>query len=510
MNKVNANELLSEYSDVFEGLGELAGEYHIVTDDAVKPVIHPPRRVPVPLREKVHAKLDEMVQRNIITPVTKPTAWVSSMLVVVKPDKLRICIDPRSLNRAIRREHYQIPTIGEIATRLTNAKKFTVFDAKEGFWQKRLDEESNYKTTFNTPFGRFRWTRMPFGISSAPEVWQRTMHEFVEDLDGVEVIADDFLIAGFGATDQEVTQCIEANERAFLDKCRSWNLKLNRSKVKRGQTSVRFMRHIPTAEWLKPNPAKVAAIMEMPEPNDATALKRFLGMVNYLSKYLPRLAEVTEPLRRLDNKDIEIDWTTSHTSVRATVKKLVTDAPMLRYCDVKKPVAIQCDANERGLVGRFAAARRSTGLFCITSTETPYAQIEKELLAIMWSCDRFDQYIYGRDVVTMESDHEPLKAVFKKEINKSPKRLLHMCLSLQKYNLDIEYKKGPLMYVADTLSRAYQATTEGLQQDHCEVCALETISHEIISVTKKKRNDFRQNMAADDETQTLIGIIKGG
>ena len=75
-----------------------------------------------------------------------------------------------------------------------------------GFWQKRLDTESSYKTTFNTPFGRYRWKRMPFGISSAPEVWQRTMHEFVEDLEGVEVIADDFLIAGFGSTDHEVNQ----------------------------------------------------------------------------------------------------------------------------------------------------------------------------------------------------------------------------------------------------------------------------------------------------------------
>ena len=179
------SDLLAEYKDVFEGLCDLPGEYHIVTDEAVKPVIHPPRRVPVSLREQIKAKLDELVQRDIITPVTEPTPWVSSMLVVVKPDKLRICIDPRDLNRAICREHYQMPTIEEVATRLTNAKKFTVLDAKDGFWQKRLDTESSYKTTFNTPFGRFRLNRMPFGISSAPEVWQRTMHEFVEDLDGV-------------------------------------------------------------------------------------------------------------------------------------------------------------------------------------------------------------------------------------------------------------------------------------------------------------------------------------
>ena len=213
-------------------MGELPGEYHIVTDESVTPVIHPPRRVPVPLREKIIEKLDEMVQREIITPVTEPTAWVSSMLVVVKPDNLRICINPRDLNKAICREHYQMPTIDEVVTRLTNAKKFTVMDAKDGFWKKRLDTESSYKTTFNTPFGRYRCNRMPFGISSAPEVWQRTMHEFVEDLNGVEVIADDFLIAGFGDTEEEVLCSLETNERAFFEKCRRWNLKSNRNKVK--------------------------------------------------------------------------------------------------------------------------------------------------------------------------------------------------------------------------------------------------------------------------------------
>ena len=170
-----------------------------------------------------------MVASGILAPVTEPTEWVSSMLVIVKPNKLRICLDPRDLNKAIRREHYQMPTVEEVATRLSQAKKFTVVDAKDGFWQKRLDTESSYKTTFNTPFGRYRWNRMPFGISSAPEVWQRTMHEFVEDLEGVEVIADDFLIAGFANTEHEVNQSLERNERAFLEKCRLWNLKLSRA-----------------------------------------------------------------------------------------------------------------------------------------------------------------------------------------------------------------------------------------------------------------------------------------
>ena len=132
-------DLLEGYKDVFEGLGDLPGEYHIVTDDSVPPVVHPPRRVPVALRNQIKEKLDEMVANGILAPVTEPTEWVSSMLVIVKPNKLRICLDPRDLNKAIRREHYQMPTVEEVSTRLSQAKKFTVVDAKDGFWQKRLD-----------------------------------------------------------------------------------------------------------------------------------------------------------------------------------------------------------------------------------------------------------------------------------------------------------------------------------------------------------------------------------
>ena len=289
-------------------MGDLPDEYHIVTDDAVPPVVLPLRRVPVALRDQIKKKLNEMIASDVITPVTEPTEWVSSMLVIVKPNKLRICLHPRDLNKAIRREHYQMPTVEEVATRLSQAKKFTVVDAKDGFWQKRLDTESSYKTTFNTPFGRYRWNRVPFGICSAPEVWQCIMHEFVEDLEGVEVIVDDFLIAGFGNSDREVNNSLERHERAFLEKCRLRNLILNRAKVKRRQSSVKFVGHLLLSQGLGPDPEKIQAILQMPEPKDVTALKRFLGMVTYLAlkrflgmvtylaKFMPHLSKMTEPL----------------------------------------------------------------------------------------------------------------------------------------------------------------------------------------------------------------------
>ena len=130
------------------------------------------------------------------------------------------------------------------------------------------------------------------------------MHEFIEGLEGVEVMADDFIIAGFGDTKEEAYKSLEQNERYFFTRCREWNLKLNRDKKKRAQTNVRLdiNGHQLTPEGLKPDPTKVEAITAIPQPDNVTVLKRFLAMVNYLSKFMPHLSKMTEPLRRLEGR----------------------------------------------------------------------------------------------------------------------------------------------------------------------------------------------------------------
>lgn len=107
--------------------------------------------------------------------------------------KATLCLDPKDLNHAIQREHYPLPTIEDIATRLHGTKVFTKLDVRNGFWHVALDEDSLFLTTFYTPFGRYRWRRLPFGISSAPEVLQRKTHELIDGLSGMEVVADDFI-----------------------------------------------------------------------------------------------------------------------------------------------------------------------------------------------------------------------------------------------------------------------------------------------------------------------------
>lgn len=134
------------------------------------PVVHAARRVPISVKNKLKKTLDAMENEKIITPISTPTDWVSSMVVVEKKDgSLRICLDPKDLNASIKRSHYQIPVLDEVTSQLNGAKIFSTFDAKNGYWQVPLSESASELTTFNTPFGRYKWLRLPFGLNIASE-----------------------------------------------------------------------------------------------------------------------------------------------------------------------------------------------------------------------------------------------------------------------------------------------------------------------------------------------------
>ena len=228
---------------------------------------------------------------------------MSSLVTVVKPGKLRICIDPKHLNENIKRSHYPLPTIEDLLPDLSKAKIFSVVDAKNGFWHVELDDESSYLTTFNTPFGRCRWLRMPFGISSAPEEYQRRQDQTVEGLPGVRSIIDDILIYGEGDTEEEAISDHDVKFRALMERCKERNLKLNKDKLSLKMKEVKFIGHLMTSKGLKPDPAKVRAILDMPKPTNVSGVRRIIGFVTYLSKFLPKLSDICEPLRKLTLKD---------------------------------------------------------------------------------------------------------------------------------------------------------------------------------------------------------------
>ena len=341
-----------------------------------------------------------------------------------KNGKLRICLDPRDLNCAIQGEHYSLPTIEDIATCLHGAKVFMKLDVRNGFWHVALDEESSYLTTFHTPFGRYRWRRLPFGISSAPEFFQPKIDELVEGLNGIEVVADDFIVVGCGNTVEEANRDHDKVLMLFLEHCNERGIKLNTDKLNLQQNEVPFIGHIATEKGLRVDPAKVRAIREMPAPTDKAGVQRLLGLAQYLSKFLPHPSDITKPLRELTQNDVQWAWGTAQQTVLEALKEAVVTTPVLRYYNLEEEVTLQCNASQF----RLGAALLQNGQpvayvsQALTDAETRYAQIEKELLAIVFACERFEPYMYGRDLIQVETDHRPLEAIFVKPLNSAPKR----------------------------------------------------------------------------------------
>ena len=503
-------QVIKEYKDVFTGLGKMPGFYHIEMDNNTKPVQDHPRRVPILLKEELKKKLEEMERNNIIKKVSEPTPWISSLVVVKKPNKIRVCLDPQNLNKGIKRNNYPTPTIDDISPDLAKAKVFSVVDAKDGFLQVALDEPSSYLTTFWTPFGRYRWKRMPFGIKSASEEFQRRLDECLEGLQNISVIADDIIVYGCGDSQAEAEANHDNAIESLLKRCRERGLKLNEKKMKFKLDQVTYMGHIFCKDGIKPDPEKVKAILEMPHPDNVTSVQRLIGMVTYLSKFLPQLSTICEPLRRLTDAKAVFDWLPQHETAFQSIKSLVTQAPVLHYYDASKPVALESDSSEVGLGAvitqdghPIAYASRA-----LTQTERNYAQIEKECLSIVFAAERFEQYILGKDKVKAYTDHKPLTTIFKKPILTSPKRLQRMRLRLQKYSLDIEYKPGPKMYISDTLSRASLPLEDKEKSDYM-IYEFEEID-EVVFVTDERLHQIRMETQEDKSLQTLSNIVMQG
>ncbi|KAL8616164.1 hypothetical protein ACOMHN_066650 [Nucella lapillus] len=216
-----------------------------------------------------------------------------------------------------------------------------------------------------------------------------------------------------------------ANLRAALQRAEERNLKLNPEKLEVGKTEIEYFGHIISADGLKPDPSKVKAVREMPPPANEKELQTMLGMINYLAKFAPQLSEITKPMRDLLKDDVEFTQEEALNKAKAAI----LSQPVLAYFDPSKPITLQVDASKFGLGAvliqdgkPIAFASKS-----LNQTEQNYAQIEKELLAIVFGCRRFHQYIYGQKI-TVESDHKPLESISKKALDKAPPRLQRMFL----------------------------------------------------------------------------------
>ena len=355
--------------------------------------------------------LHRMVKLNVIKKVDEATEWVNSMTVTEKPNgQIRVCLDPTDLNRAIIREHSPLPSDEEIMTRLGGSVLFSKLDARDGYWQVPLTEKASYLTTFNTLIGRFRYLRLPFGLKSSNEVFQKRMSQVYERLEGVEVVFDDILV--HGTTREEH----DSRLKAALQRSREAGVKLNDTKCKFGLQEVTYLGRVISVDGIKPDPEKIKDILDMPSLTDKTGVHRILGMINFLAKFIPNMSTLTTPLRALLVKDTEFIWTHEQNKALDNIKKILTSEPVLGFYDPKKEVTILCDASQYGLGACLMQDGKPVAyaLRSLTPVQVRYAQIEKELLSIVFGCERFHQYVYGKQI-QVHTDHKPLLSIVNKQ-----------------------------------------------------------------------------------------------
>lgn len=495
-------KILEKYKDTFSGIGKIVSEYDFQLKDGSVGKIEPCRKVPFKLMDAYKKELIQMVKDEIITAVDEPTEFVNPIVIVMKPDKsLRICLDPQHLNSCLMREHFKLPTFEEVTSKMAGSTVFSILDASKAFWQIKLTGKSSYMTTFNTPFGRYRFLRMPYGIKTAPEVFHKTYKEIFKDIENVEVYIDDIII--YAKDINHHNQILEK----VLNRAESSGVKFKEEKLKLAQPKVKFLGHEISAKGIEPDSDKIKAIEKMKKPEDAKAVERLLGFITYVGKFIENLSEVTAPLRNLIKKNTPFIWTKEHDSAFFKIKKELCNKPILQFYDVNIECKISVDASSTGvgavlLQNNLPIAYASQAF---TSCQQSWAQIEKECYAIVFGCERFRQYVIGR-YFQVESDHKPLIPILKKNIADIPTRLQKMRMRLQPYDFNVIYTPGKDLMVADALSRAHVAESREDVDPKMYILDL-TLSN---NMSNRKKLEYIQETAADEELQTLKKFIHTG
>ncbi|XP_062542342.1 uncharacterized protein K02A2.6-like [Armigeres subalbatus] len=486
-------------SDIYDGLGCLRDfVYDIDLVDAPSWEIRPSRNVPHSIRDEVRKELSCMEALGVIAKIHEPTPVVNAMVLVRKKGKLRICIDPSQVNQNILRRHHPLTTIEEIVARLKGSKRFTILDCKRGFWQIQVTERTSKYLTFGTPWGRYCCKRLPFGLASAPEIFQNVMQGLVGDIDGVECSMDDILIHARNSTElMKITD-------AVISRINKAGLKLNREKCIYDQASAKFLGHIISANGLQADDEKLEAIRKLSIPVNKQQLQRALGMITYLGKFIKNLSDITAPLRALLVKDVAWVWGVEQNEAFEQIKNMMISPPILAFYDVNAPVTLSVDASSKAM-GAVLLQRGKPVAYAsksLSPAERNYPQIEKEAAAIRFACQKFHQYIYGKDL-TIESDHKPLESIFRKPLDRAPPRLKRIRLDVEQYSPKVVYVRGRDIPIPDILSRDVANSENEDVDEELEV-------HIVLQMSKRAASELRDHAAKDSEIQLLKQVIMAG
>ncbi|XP_026752395.2 uncharacterized protein K02A2.6-like [Galleria mellonella] len=454
--------IFSDFKIVFDGkLGTIKDHYaKIHIPDGVQPKAFRPRPVPLALREQVNTELKRLVDEGVLEPVdtmATPIEWASPIVIAIKANgNVRICADFKvTINQHVQIDDYPLPRFEEITSKLSGGQLFTKIDLKDAYLQLLIHPNSRKYLTIVTHKGYFRYKRLPFGISFAPAVFQRTMHHILSGLDGVVCYLDDILITA-GDLQEHLTRV-----RAVLQRLQDLGLKSQISKCAWLQDSVTFLGHKIDRHGLHPTTERIEAIKKMPLPTNTTELRAFLGSITYYGRFIDNLHMRCAPLYRHLKKNERWVWTEDDTNIVNELKNILTSSDTLTHYNGNEPIYVSSDASDKGVgavlfhkinnvMKPVAYASRT-----LSDIEKRYSTIDREALGIVYAVTKFHQYLYGRKF-TLLTDHKPLERIFSQN-RETPKiasnRLLRWAMILNSYEYIIQYQSAKENTPADALSR---------------------------------------------------------
>ena len=376
-------DILETCADVFTRIGKYPGlPYKFQLKPNAKPARHAPRKVPIHLQKAFHEEIRNLEALGILEETKDVTEWVNSFVIVEKKlpinssnshspghsmnKKLRICLDPRDLNEALEREPSYIHSIEEIMGKFHGMTKFTIADFKKGYWMVELGPESRKYTTMALDIGRFQWTRLPMGSIVAQDVFQSKLDAIFLSIPGVTGIADDMIIYARG---------------------------------------------------LSPDPKKIAAVKHMELPQDMEMMRSFLGLVNYLNRFSPHLAELSELLRQICRQNVEFELTESVCVAFSRTKEEILRNTTLPYFNPSSSTTLQTNASKKGL-GAVLLQNSKPVMFtsrALIESERNYQNLERECLATILGMEKFHYFLYGKEF-TLETDQKPPVSIYKKQM----------------------------------------------------------------------------------------------
>ena len=435
--------------------------------------------------------------------------WNAPLLVVPKKadsagkPKLRIVIDFRKLNDLTIGDSFPLPNIEEILDQLGNAKYFSTLDLASGYHQIPMAEHDKPKTAFSTPYGHYEYNRMPFGLKNAPATFQRLMNSVLIGIQGLRclVYLDDIVIYGSSLEDH--------NKRLteVLQRLREANLKLQPDKCEFLRKEVNYLGHVISEDGISPDPAKLQAIRDFPEPQKVKDVQSFIGLAGYYRKFIKEFSKIAKPLTKLTKKTEKFAWAAEQQIAFNTLKEKLTTAPVLQYPDFTKEFNVTTDASDyaigavlsQGPIGNDRPIAYASRI--LNRAEQNYSTTEKELLAIVWAVKHFRPYVYGTKFKIV-TDHKPLIWLF--NVNDPGSRLIRWRLKLEEYDYEIIHKAGRANANADALSRNVKREAHVTEATDKVLALNEDGEHAYTSNEDDKEEDNKCEQAYTEEQKKQI------